>query len=398
MIELIGIAFVPLTTAVFSNLPDRGYISAKVLGLLLTTWLVWIAGSLGSTGNLTTVSLGIIALFGLCGWILRGRCTVRNLRDAGSIIALEEGLFIASFVLWALLRSFHPNIAGTEKPMDLMYLQAAAHASSFPPQDLWLSGHSVNYYYFGYVAMALIGHLASTPPWISYNLALAFIFAAAITITYSILFNLTRSLKWASLGPVFVVLLGNDHSFFFQVIRGQFPWNQSSWYWESSRVVGESVPGAATTINEFPIFSLVLGDLHPHVLAIPFVMLAITGSLALLFPDPAANGRPSIRWLRLCVVGVSVGALAATNSWDYPTYLLLAAGAAVLFSIPLQRDEVRQDHPSEAGSPRAKTSGARPRSASLNVLDEAALDRSSRRHCREPDCIPAILPSLSLPN
>ena len=32
-------------------------------------------------------------------------------------------------------------------------------------------------------------------------------------------------------------------------------------------------------IDEFPFFSFYLGDLHPHVLVIPFVMLALAFSL-----------------------------------------------------------------------------------------------------------------------
>jgi uncharacterized membrane protein len=51
------------------------------------------------------------------------------------------------------------------------------------------------------------------------------------------------------------------------------------WWWQSSRVVHDidllgNVSGLSP-IDEFPAFSFVLGDLHPHVLVIPFVMLVV---------------------------------------------------------------------------------------------------------------------------
>ena len=49
------------------------------------------------------------------------------------------------------------------------------------------------------------------------------------------------------------------------------------WWWRASRVVGDTgLEGAAKeVIDEFPMFSFELGDLHPHVLAIPFVLFAV---------------------------------------------------------------------------------------------------------------------------
>ncbi|HZT96194.1 MAG TPA: DUF2298 domain-containing protein [Chloroflexota bacterium] len=327
LLEIVGLAFLPLTTRILRILPDRGYAAAKMVGLLLITWITWLIGSVLPVGDSSAFMWLIAAMIGLISWITLRSQVLTALWELRRIVALEEVLFVAAFLGWALMRSFHPDIAGTEKPMDMMLLQASSHAASFPPQDLWLAGFSVNYYYFGYLLMAVAGHMAGTVPWVTYNLALALIFAAAVSLTYSITFNLTRSVRWAVLGPVFVVLLGNDHSLFFQIIHGQFPWNSPSWYWESSRVVGETAPGAATTINEFPFFSLVLGDLHPHVLAIPTVLLAITGALALVYREPA-SGRQSAPLILL--LAIIVGSLAATNSWDYPTYLLLAVVAVLV--------------------------------------------------------------------
>jgi YYY domain-containing protein len=87
------------------------------------------------------------------------------------------------------------------------------------------------------------------------------------------------------------------------------------------------------TINEFPAFSFLLGDLHPHVLALPLVLLALAFGVALARrrPRPGSGWHDALPdgldgWLGIAVVAVSAGALYTANTWDYPTYLLILLG------------------------------------------------------------------------
>ena len=61
--------------------------------------------------------------------------------------------------------------------MDFAFLNANIIADSFPPQDPWLSGNSISYYYFGYLISGNLSKLTGVPPSISYNLALSLLFA-----------------------------------------------------------------------------------------------------------------------------------------------------------------------------------------------------------------------------
>src|SRR5207244_193807 len=58
------------------------------------------------------------------------------------------------------------------------------------------------------------------------------------------------------------------------------------WWWRSSRVIRDrsvaGIPVDVQPIDEFPFFSFLLGDMHPHVLALPFVMLALGLALNVL--------------------------------------------------------------------------------------------------------------------
>jgi YYY domain-containing protein len=90
-----------------------------------------------------------------------------------------------------------------------------------------------------------------------------------------------------------------------------------AWF-EASRVI----PG---TINEFPWFSFLLGDLHAHVLALPFTFVALAFALQVALGGP----RGDAVWRGVAealATGLAVGVLYAVNSWSYP----VVAGLLVL--------------------------------------------------------------------
>lgn len=84
-------------------------------------------------------------------------------------------------------------------------------------------------------------------------------------------------------------------------------------------------------ITEFPFFSFYLGDMHPHVLALPFALLVVALALATLVRAdlPGGLGRGRGR-LELALAGLTLGSLYMLNSWDAPTYGFLYAVALAL--------------------------------------------------------------------
>ena len=88
-------------------------------------------------------------------------------------------------------------------------------------------------------------------------------------------------------------------------------------------------------IDEFPFFSYLLGDLHPHVLAMPFGLLA--AALALNIYLGGWKGVTNIfgfnlpvRKEGLALSAVVLGGLAFLNTWDFPVYLALVTVAFAL--------------------------------------------------------------------
>lgn len=114
----------------------------------------------------------------------------------------------------------------------------------------------------------------------------------------------------------------------------------SSWW--PSRAVWDQLRGPdgqvyrTYTITEFPFFSFLLGDLHPHVLSLPWSLLAVALALNLLTRQAAPEWlRGTVGRIELFLTAVTLGGLYAINSWDLPTYALLFLGALLLLYLRL---------------------------------------------------------------
>ncbi len=111
--------------------------------------------------------------------------------------------------------------------------------------------------------------------------------------------------------------------------------------WWPSRAVWDDLRGPdgqvqrVYAITEFPFFSFLLGDLHPHVLSLPWSLLAVAVALNLLVRPTAPDFRSRAGALHLALTGIVIGGLYAINSWDLPTYVLLYLGALALLYLRL---------------------------------------------------------------
>ncbi|MEZ4506470.1 MAG: DUF2298 domain-containing protein [Thermomicrobiales bacterium] len=72
------------------------------------------------------------------------------------------------------------------------------------------------------------------------------------------------------------------------------------------------------------LFGFLLGDFHPHVMALPFTILAIVHVSAACSPAPPGVRPDRAGWGKLVVAGMLVGALYPLRLvFDFPTYLVL---------------------------------------------------------------------------
>lgn len=200
IVEILGLAALALTYRLFKNLPDRGYAFAKPLGILLTSYVLWIGASFGFLRNSwggIVFSILVVAVF---SWWFYSR----EDREAGiasflgqnrRMVIANEALFALAFALFALFRAYNPEIMGTEKPMEFAFLNAILRSETFPPHDPWLSGFGISYYYFGYLMMAMLTKLSGLLSSVAFNLGITLLFALTVTGAYALVYNLVEGAR-----------------------------------------------------------------------------------------------------------------------------------------------------------------------------------------------------------
>ncbi|HEX5502942.1 MAG TPA: DUF2298 domain-containing protein, partial [Thermomicrobiales bacterium] len=411
-LEVIGWGLYPYLYLATPGLRDRGLTVAKPFALLLFAYPAWLLASLGPPLFVTPVLLGAFVVLAAVGWVLASRSLPAFLRASWPYVLAAELLFVAAFLGYAWLRSYTPEILGTEKPMEIGFLSAATRGATMPPPDPWLSGYTINYYYLGYVIVAAVAKVTGVVSSVAFNLGLATLFAATLTGGTGVTANLLartgekqhplprlRTLGTGLLGGYLLALAGNMYAARDILEHGRQAidaWWWGGLGWNASRVVidsgfparffGPNVP-PSPTINEFPSFSFILGDLHAHVLALPFTLLALALALDAWFAPPLARtppprppilggatqgdaggtahssmpgvaieggaekpSRPPIlgvaarlqrlgspqHWgagggvARLLLAAFAIGSLYALNSWDLPTYAVIYLFALAL--------------------------------------------------------------------
>ncbi len=376
----------PLTHRLFKALPSRGFALSRPLGLLLWGYLFWLLTSLKLLNNDLAGQLTALLLLAALNFALLGRGGLKTLaawvRENRKLILCVEGLFLVGFATWAFVRAANPAILGTEKPMEMAFINAILKSPTFPPNDPWLSGYAISYYYFGYVIAAMLIRISGSAAAIGYNLVAAMWFALTAIAAYGLLFDLLvarqkESVKkpaWiytaSLLAPALLLIVSNWHGFldvmharglFFSTavdgtvsstfwdwlnlkeisgVNPDYSWFPLRWggvqWWGASRVVQDfQLNGnALEVIDEFPYFSYLLSDIHPHVLGMPFVLAAIGQALNAILGGWEGETR-IWRWVmpwslpEMLLAVLTLGGIAFLNTWDFPFYLALIAAALV---------------------------------------------------------------------
>ena len=381
---LLAALSLPLAYAGMKKLPSKGVFLLRPLGMLLWGAIFWWLTTLRLMQN--DLASQVTALFILAGinlavlhktdkadfraWITKNK----------KLFLIGEVLFLAAFILMALVRAANPEIINTEKFMEMAFINAILKSPGFPPMDPWLSGYSISYYYFGYLMAAMLIRVTGVSSAVGYNLVAAFWFGMTAAGAYGVLWDLLslrqenakcdqtaifltrRKAVLALLAPLMMLAMGNwfggldmiharglllarvwedldipeltrePAALTIKPQRGGWSW------WQASRVVQDrTLDGRAMeVIDEFPAFTFLLADIHPHMLSMPLALLAVAQALnAYLggWEGEIRFGRVTLPASGMSIaLGVAtLGGIGFMNTWDFPFYLLLMGAAFMLY-------------------------------------------------------------------
>lgn len=400
------LAVLPLGTYLFRGFGSCGFMLTQTLGIISISLFVWTLTHIKCyMFTRLFVFLAIAIIGSLCYVIKPLRDNfIREIKKPFYIekVTLELLVFMTVLTILCYYRGFTPDINGQEKFMDYGFIMSMIRNPKLPASDMWLSGYSINYYYFGQFIWALVIKLTGIDPAVGYNIAMASSIAIPFAMSFCIgteLFEFmtvkTNHVKGIA-STIFryitgffagfaVTIFGNSHSFFYdpESIGNRFlnflgdhginvGRTDDFFYPDSTRFIGYNpdstirdalgniIDEGDYTIEEFPFYSFLVSDLHAHVISMMIVLLIMGIGIAFLsrvkYPDHyemdivpkriSASVKKQIfrteykRMVTIELVSMSIllGVAQMTNFWDFLIYFIF--GTMVMFLVNTRSSRV----------------------------------------------------------
>lgn len=351
------------------TLPDGGYAVSKTIGLAFFSWLAW---------YLASTQVFLLSQFSMCfvllvmmglAWFAWQRCGqdwIVFLKTKWRLLVTIEVLFVVVWIVFLTIRMYHPGISWGEKPMNSSFVNATYRATTFPPEDPWISGHTINYYYYGQSVYSIAGRFMDIPPEYLFNVAGTSVAALVAISIFSITFTISRCMRMPFIAVFLAIFAGHIISFIQFMNHAinrtiEIPWKEWSanltfmdvlhsipamiktlWYavlfytgfasdamkQELSRINYEHLFWKAghdlyhgTAANEFPYWTHLFMDFHAHMLVIPFTW-AFIGVLLALFLKPHKEIKTLCFGGYSLILALLLGTVICTNTWDMPALVI----------------------------------------------------------------------------
>ena len=384
---LFGFVTLPLAAKLWDRFSSGGFFLSQPMGLIFTCLVLWTLTHLKMFRiNIPCIILSALIVGTLCYFPKSFRQSlIKKLNTKGFIeaVVLEETAFLVVFILMCYFKGFLPDINGQEKYMDYGFIMSMLRNDQLPARDMWLSGYSINYYYFGQYIWSVMIKITGVDSGIGYNLAMC----SATAIPFGMSFSIGKFLIEAASEKGFkdnkiikyiaglatgcaVSIWGNSHSFYydqdsfgnglldvFRKLGIDVGRTDNFFYPDSTRYIGwnpeVTANGGDYTIEEFPFYSYLVGDLHAHVISMMIVLLISAIVLSMicsvrlpskeeaalhhtfdnLNADRLLKEFESSITLELVLCAILLGCAQMTNYWDFLIYFVFCSMGFFLLNI-----------------------------------------------------------------
>jgi YYY domain-containing protein len=329
-LQLFSIIGFILGYRLFEELEYKGFSVSKPFGLFVFSIATWfICNKKFALLPYSSITLYVI-LAGFAGFsyyvFLKNKEDItRFVTEKRKYITSIEISFLVFFLIFVLLRTYTPNIEGTEKPLEFVVINSILLSDTLPPIDAWLSGYTINYYYLGQFIFSNLIKLTFIDPSIGFNLINPAILSMIIIGCFGFMYQLTRSIAWSTLAAFMAGLMGNLEPAV-QIINNG--WNPDTYrWWEAGHIIPNSFP-------EFPYWSFLHSDVHAHFLVHPFTLLFLFFMLSFIYSnnylitlDDFRNKKKLALNTLYCLL---LGSFMILNSWNYPSTIALTLAGLYL--------------------------------------------------------------------
>jgi len=312
----------------------------KFFGITVFTLLLWYLSLWTGAGWTSLVPVVFILLLTVAAAITvywKNRIRLPSRAEVMTFLGMELLSYVL-FLFLVYLRTYKTDILGTEKLMDVALINAVMKQNHIPIENPWLAGFYMNYYYFGHFMLGLFQYLFQVPTAVGYNLAISLFGVWIVQAGYLV----ARALRLSDIASMIAALVMTFGGNLYLLIQTLQHTQANQWFASATRVI-------PYTINEFPAYSVVLGDLHGHYLSYPFFLIGIFLLLDMFFPAKSSEKKMAERevavarkeWLlpKSIFLGVLLGHLYLTNSWDIFSLALL--GLVLVVAVVLHQLYIR---------------------------------------------------------
>ncbi len=373
IVQILGwIAFI-LLFPLASYLPDRAYGISKAVGIALFAWIGWFLASVNAfpfsrfQGLVVLVLLLILAV----RMLMKYREPIKKfLCEKWALIVGMEILYLVLWAVFLMIRAYHPAAYDGERSMNVSFVHATYRAETFPPEDPWISGYGINYYYYGQAMLSVAGKFIGVPPEFLFNIGGTCISALTGLGIFALAYALCRRV-WISMLALYLGLFAGHLISYFNYVR-LFK-NSQIGFWDCISYIGsifsfmwvcivtytgQATPeiterlrsmGAnwnlafydaahniipSTVASEFPYWTNLFMDFHAHMLVVPFTLAFLT-LLYGHFARPCKENPLGILGGMTFFLGLLFGTVICTNTWDVPG---LALGLLFILAVKFFRE------------------------------------------------------------
>ncbi|MBO4904025.1 MAG: hypothetical protein J5367_02260 [Lachnospiraceae bacterium] len=339
--------FIPLRNLKF---PDAGFGICFGAGLFLCFYFTWTVCAVFSVPYSSVTAYIAAAFFAAAGFVIRKFVVKEEYITPSEFSGLLRGfaIFAVIFLLFFWVIGFNPLVdSGTENYMDFGFMQTIFRQKAAIPEDPWFSGTRLNYYFLGQSASVFMCFLANTTPEYGYNFMLITFIGMVFVMVYEIVYALADALigdvkrggtirnTAATVGAALAAFAGNPHWFLSGIIGAgigklftdDYP---SYWFCDGTVYISTEAGDSDNGKNEFPAYSVILGDLHAHVINLIFVLPLVAILFDLALSDKDKKNRLSGIYA-LTFISMLLGYYKGANYWDFAIYFVIT-GAVIVFT------------------------------------------------------------------